>query len=49
MRRESVTVHGSELVLHLNYITGAHISVIRDYGCVFTLRPHGVTRVALAF
>lgn len=38
MRGESVTVHGSKLVLHLNYITGVHISVIRDCASVFTMR-----------
>lgn len=36
-RAESVTVHASELVLHLNYITLLHISVIRDYVQLFTL------------
>lgn len=28
---EHVTLHGSELVLHLNYITLLHINVVRDY------------------
>lgn len=28
---EHVTLHGSELVLHLNYITLLHINIVRDY------------------